>query len=229
LHRGAEKGGTLSRKHLIITIDGPGGAGKSTVAKKLAELLGYGYLDTGAMYRGIAFAYQAEAPLNLEEFLSQLKLEFIFEGITRVFLNGREITGEIRTPEMSLLASSFSQNHLVRAYLTAKQREVGKQGGIVVEGRDTGSVVFPGAGLKIYLDANIHERAERRFRELAERGTHGTLDTVKEDIEKRDRDDSSRYLAPLIRPDDAVYLDTTGRSIDEVVIILEREARGRGA
>ena len=143
---------------MIVTIDGPGGAGKSTVARRLADSLGYRYLDTGAMYRGIAFAYEAAETKDMARFLSGLRLSFLFEKTTRVFLDGEDISNRIRTPEISLLASSLSQDRAVRAYLTEKQREVGQRGGIVVEGRDTGSVVFPHAEVKFYLDADIHER-----------------------------------------------------------------------
>jgi CMP/dCMP kinase len=180
------------------------------------------------MYRGIAFAYRVSKPENLELFIERLRLRFVFKKVTRVFLEGSEITGEIRTPEISLLASSFSQNPLVRAYLTAQQQKVGGSGGIVVEGRDTGSVVFPQAQLKFYLDADISERARRRFAELAGKVPDGDMTTVKADIEKRDRDDSHREIAPLVRPADAIYVDTTGKTLDEVVAILEEEARRKG-
>jgi CMP/dCMP kinase len=181
------------------------------------------------MYRGIAFAYHAAAPEDLERFLSTLQLDFVFDKVTRVFLDAIEITGDIRTPEISLLASSFSQNRLVRSYLTVKQREVGAPGRIVVEGRDTGSVVFPSADLKFYLDADIHERATRRFLEISDKEPDGGFEKVRSEMEKRDRDDSSRDIAPLIRPVDALYVDTTGKNVEEVVAILETEARRRGA
>jgi cytidylate kinase len=215
----------LSTDSLIVTIDGPGGAGKSTVARRLAQSLGYTYLDTGAMYRGIAFAYREKTPDQLDDFLAHLELEFVLDKITRVFFEGREITEEIRTPEISLLASSFSQDRKIRSYLTAKQQEVGQSGRIVVEGRDTGSVVFPKARFKFYLDADINERAQRRFLELAVKGPADDIEKVKQEIEKRDRDDSQREIAPLVKPHDAIYVDTTGKTIDEVVDILEKEVR----
>jgi CMP/dCMP kinase len=215
----------LSTDSLIVTIDGPGGAGKSTVARRLAQSLGYTYLDTGAMYRGIAFAYREKAPDRLDDFLVDLKLDFVLDKITRVFFEGREITEEIRTPEISLLASSFSQDRKIRSYLTAKQQEVGLPGSIVVEGRDTGSVVFPKARYKFYLDADINERAQRRFLEMAVKGSVDDIERVRQEIEKRDRDDSQREIAPLVKPYDAIYVDTTGKTIDEVVAILENEVR----
>jgi len=204
-----------------VTIDGPGGAGKSTVARRLAESVGYGYVDTGAMYRGIAYAYAVNAPQDLEQFLARLRLTFSFDGATKVFLDGKDISEALRTPEMSLLASSFSQNSRVRAYLTKMQREIGKKGGIVIEGRDMGSVVFPEAEVKIYLDADPEERARRRHLELAAKGAGTDLETVKEEMEKRDRDDSERALAPLVCPQGAFRVDTTGKSVEEVVEILK--------
>jgi CMP/dCMP kinase len=218
----------VNAESFIVTIDGPGGAGKSTVARRLARILGYAYLDTGAMYRGIALAYREKTPAGLDDFFAHLKLDFVFDEITRVFFEGREITEDIRTPEISLLASSFSQDRRVRSYLTAKQQEIGRAGSIVVEGRDTGSVVFPNAEFKFYLDADIHERAQRRFLELsAKGGTVDDMEKVRQEIVKRDKDDSERDIAPLIKPDDAVYVDTTGKTIDEVVGILENEVKQR--
>jgi len=208
-----------------VTIDGPGGAGKSTVARRLADSLGYRYLDTGAMYRGIAFAYEIAETRDMAGFLSALDLSFLFEKTTRVFLDGEDISDKIRTPEISLRASSLSQDGLVRAYLTRKQREVGRTGGIVVEGRDTGSVVFPHADLKFYLDANIAARAKRRFLEMTGKESGRNLERVKEEIEKRDRDDSLRSLAPLIKPKGAIVIDTTDKTIDEVVSIMVGHAR----
>ena len=135
------------------------------------------------------------------------------------------MSSSIRTPEISLLASSLSQDSLVRAYLTEKQREVGESGAIVVEGRDTGSVVFPDADVKFYLDANIDERAKRRYLEMTGKEPGANLEKVREEIEKRDRDDSLRSLAPLIRPEGAIVVDTTDKTIDEVVSIMEAHVR----
>ncbi len=204
-----------------MTIDGPGGSGKSTVARRLAESVGYGYVDTGAMYRGIAYAYAAKAPQDLERFLSEVRLTFSFDGATKVFLDGEDISQALRTPEMSLLASSFSQDARVRAYLTKMQREIGKKGGIVIEGRDMGSVVFPEAEVKFYLDAQPEERARRRYLELAAKGAGVDQKTVKEEMEKRDRDDSERAFAPLVCPEGAFRVDTTGKSVEEVVETLK--------
>lgn len=182
--------------------------------------MGYGYVDTGAMYRGIAYAYATKAPLDLERFLSEVRLTFSFDGATKVFLDGEDISERIRTPEMSLLASSLSQDGRVRAYLTKMQREIGKMGGIVIEGRDMGSVVFPEAEVKFYLDADARERAKRRYIELAVKDGSVDQESVREEMEKRDRDDSERAIAPLVCPRGAWRVDTTGKSVEEVVEIL---------
>jgi cytidylate kinase len=214
------------RKRLVITIDGPSGAGKSTMAKFLASALGYSYLDTGAMYRAVAYAYaRGPDPSDLELFLRDLVLHFVFDTQTQVFLDGEDISRHIRTPEISLLASRLSQDPRVRRYLTKMQRDMGKDGGVVLEGRDTGSVVFPDAEVKFFLDADVNERARRRHVELAARSAGDDLGKVKEEMQKRDRDDSERDIAPLIRPEGALYVDTTGLDIAHVVRILEERVK----
>ncbi len=215
------------RKRPVITVDGPSGAGKSTVAKALASALGYEYMDTGAMYRAVAYAYSREKEKpDLEPFLQGLALRFIFGKGTRVFLNEEDISQKIRTPEISMLASALSQDDRVRKYLTAMQRELGKDGGFVLEGRDTGSVVFPDAEVKFYLDADVEVRARRRHLELGG-GLTGSaagdaLEEVRREIEKRDKDDSERELAPLMRPQGAHYVDTTLLDIKSVLEILKQ-------
>lgn len=223
--------------NLIITIDGPSGAGKSTVAKMIARKLQYTYIDTGAMYRGVACAFmrkqsavssqqQAESEDqmqkvdNLKELLSSLDLRFEFGEDTRVYLNGEDISKEIREPALSMLASKLSQNRIVREYLYVLQRVQGKAGGIVLEGRDTGSVVFPNAQVKFYLDANPDERAKRRHKELFSKGTEVDIVSVKEDMERRDKNDTERDLAPLIIPEGAIYVDTSGLDVKGVVKVL---------
>ena len=208
------------KKHLIITIDGPSGAGKSTVAKMLAKSLNYLYIDTGAMYRGVAYAYKTEGitqgtgattSLNdMETFLKNLLIRFEFGEEAKVFINDVDVSYAIRTPEISMLASSLSQDRSVRTFLTEKQREIGASGHIVMEGRDTGSVVFPEADVKFYLDASEEERAKRRYIELSEKGINTDISSVKDDMSKRDRDDSRRDIAPLRIPHGAVVIDTTG-------------------
>ncbi|MCX8110574.1 MAG: (d)CMP kinase [Syntrophorhabdaceae bacterium] len=210
------------KKGLIITIDGPSGAGKSTVAKILAVRLGYRYIDTGAMYRGVAYAAMRYKMLMPEEpdfdvFLKNLRIDFDFKDKTKVFLDGEDISEEIRMPEVSMIASRLSQNKKVRDFLTRKQREIGKEGRVILEGRDTGSVVFPHADIKFYLDAKNHERAKRRFLDPSEKGIPSDIDKVREEMEIRDREDSKRDIAPLTIPQGAIYIDTTGLDIDGVV------------
>ncbi len=226
-------------RNLIITIDGPSGAGKSTVAKMIARKLRYTYIDTGAMYRGVAFAYtrrfkspgterigHSEEILEkanlgeMSQFLMGLSLRFEFGEETRVYMDGEDISKEIREPVISMLASKLSQNRMVREYLYEMQRDQGKAGGIVLEGRDTGSVVFPNAHVKFYLDANPEERAKRRHAELFSKGTMVDMRSVKEDMERRDKNDTERDLAPLIVPEGALYVNTSGLDAEGVVKVL---------
>jgi len=207
------------KRELIITIDGPSGAGKSTIAKGIARSMGYQYIDTGAMYRGIAYAFRAKnvSIEDIEKFLEKLSIRFDFDDKAKVFLDGEEITEGIRDPDISMLASKLSQNVKVRNYLTIRQREAGAKGGVVLEGRDTGSVVFPDAHIKFYLDASHDERAKRRYKELHSLGIGDELTKVKEDMLKRDENDSKRAIAPLVVPDGAVYVDTTGMEAKDVL------------
>jgi cytidylate kinase len=205
------------KKNLIITIDGPSGAGKSTIARMVAHTLGYQYIDTGAMYRGAAYAFKTLCAeqnaqgdyTGMEQFLKDLHMKFDFGDKARVFLDGEDISEKIRDPEISLLASKLSQERSVREYLTVQQRQIGKNGGVVLEGRDTGSVVFPEAHLKFYLDADEDERAKRRHIELSLKGIESGESVVKEEMQKRDRDDSEREIAPLVIPEHALYIDTS--------------------
>ena len=175
------------------------------------------------MYRAVAYAYARQQPADLDAFLAGLSLSFSFDATTAVSFDGENISEKIRTPEIALLASALSQDARVRAYLTRMQRQAGKDGGIVAEGRDTGSVVFPDADIKFYLDADIAERARRRHAELAAVSPHEDIGRVREEMERRDRADSERDIAPLVRPKDALYVDTTGKTIDEVVDALKAQ------
>lgn len=195
------------------------------MASRLARAIRYRYLDTGAMYRAVAYAYARQKPADLDAFLAGLSLKFSFDSTTAVSLDGEDISERIRTPDMALLASALSQDARVRAYLTRMQRESGKEGGIVAEGRDTGSVVFPDADVKFYLDADITERARRRHVELAATNPGEDAGKVREEMERRDRADSERDIAPLVRPRDAVYVDTTGKTIDDVVDALKARVK----
>jgi cytidylate kinase len=227
------------RKDLIITIDGPSGAGKSTIAKMLAQKLGYSFIDTGAMYRGVAYAYKTKIGALLlegatlasviEDLLKDLHIRFEFKNETKVFLDGINISRAIRDPEISLLASALSQQMSVREYLYKVQREIGKNGSVVLEGRDTGSVVFPGAQIKIYLDAHTEERAKRRHLELTAKGNAEALGKVKEEMVLRDKNDSERDIAPLVMPENAKYIDTTGIGIAGVMSIILKHVATAGA
>lgn len=221
--------GKNTGKKLIITIDGPSGAGKSTLARMLSRALGYAYIDTGAMYRGIAYAFgHRKQETEIEEFLKHLDIRFNLIDHTRVFFEDRDISDEIRTPEVALIASSLSQKGPVRQYLMKVQREIGKDGGIVMEGRDTGSVIFPDADIKFYLDADPEERAHRRHLEFMSKGIDTGLTEVKKDMLQRDKNDSERSIAPLVIPKGAVYVDTTGIDIRGVFDILLKHVREKG-
>jgi len=218
------------RREPVITIDGPAGAGKSTAARELARRLGYRLLDTGAMYRALAWAVQeagipAEDGPALRALLGRTTVELIDD---RVLVNGRDVTGEIRTPAIGELTSRLSTLAVVRDKLTPVQRRLAQTGGVVLEGRDTGSVVCPDAEVKFYLDADLDARARRRQEELAERGVRLDLSAVREEVARRDRQDMGRPIAPLVRPADAVVVDTTGLGEDVVVErLLEAVERAR--
>jgi cytidylate kinase len=214
---------TRPSDHLIIAIDGPAGAGKSTTARRVAQRLGYLYLDTGAMYRAVALkALRQKLDLSAPDALAsvadqvQIRLE-TGGGATRVWLDGVEVTREIRTPEVTEAASRVSTQPRVRAALVRQQRACGAAGGVVMEGRDIGTVVFPDAEVKIFLDASLGERTRRRVAELAAQGVETTPEAVGRQIEARDARDAQREASPLIRAPDAVLVDTDQLSADQVV------------
>lgn len=216
------------KKNKIITIDGPSGAGKSTIARLLASTAGYTYIDSGAIYRGIAYACKTRGTEGtIEDLLRDLPLSFTFGNDTRVTLSGKDISEEIRQADISLLASSLSQMQIVRDYANAVQRRLARRGKVVLEGRDTGSVVFPDADIKFYLDARPDERANRRYDELAAKGSGPAFPTVKEDMEKRDRNDSERAIAPLVVPPGAIVVDTTGTDAQGVLRTVLAHIEGK--
>jgi len=218
-------------KPIIVAIDGPAGAGKSTVAKRLAKELGYTYMDTGAMYR--AFALKAardgidlENEDALRAALAATNIELHEDaGGPRVVLDGRDVAGEIRTPELSQSASKVSALKPVRERMVELQRAMGARGGIVAEGRDIGTVVFPGAEVKVFLTAGSDERARRRFAELKGNGKGVTLEETVAEMEERDRRDREREYAPLRQADDAIAIDSTGMTVDEVLERIMKEIK----
>jgi cytidylate kinase len=212
-----------SLKGKIVALDGPAGSGKSTTAKILAARLGYRYLDTGAMYRALTwFATQNGVPpsdgKNLSRLAASLTIEFVTEEeVNRVYINGQEVTAEIRTPEVNSLVSEVAAHKGVREVMVAKQQSMGAKGDVVAEGRDTTTVVFPHADIKIYLDCDVQSRAERRLIEMARAGVTTNLEEQIAEIERRDKHDSERQHSPLRQAKDAFVVDTTAATIEEQV------------
>lgn len=211
------------KKALTIAIDGPAGAGKGTSARLLADRLGLIHIDSGAMYRAVALAavragvdFDDEAKVTA--LLPTIELDFTHAGgHSHVTLNGEDIESQIRTPQISHGSSVVSQYKEVRASVVNKQRELGREGGVVMEGRDTGTVVFPDAELKIFLTATLEERARRRVAELESRGIANDYETTLADLKLRDQRDTQRAHSPLKKADDAIEVLTDGLSIEEVV------------
>lgn len=208
---------------LQIAIDGPASAGKSTVAKLVAKKLGYVYCDTGAMYRATTYAAKKnhvayDDDQGLKEMLEKTEIRFVpAEPEQKVFVNETEVTKTIRLSEIANNVSTVSAQKSVRADLTERQRMIAEQGGIVMDGRDIGTTVLPNAEVKIFLVASVHERAVRRFKENVEKGIDTPLDVLEKEIEERDYKDSHRKISPLTQAKDAVLVDTTSLSIEEVV------------
>lgn len=215
---------------VVIAIDGPSGAGKSTVSKTLAERLRLSYVDTGAMYRAVALKSRVSGIMpddseGLEAVARNCRISFRWEdGVSRIFLDGKDISDKIREPEISLLTSKISSVAGVRRALVDLQRSMGKEGGIIMDGRDVGTVIFPDAGYKFFLDASLDIRGKRRHLELSAKGTADVdeASTVKE-MAERDQADSSRAESPLKKADDAFYIDTSEMSQEEVVSCIEEK------
>jgi len=210
-------------KHRIIALDGPGGSGKSTTARLLAARLGYNYLDTGAMYRALTYVALKNRVLpsdavELKKIADSADIRFeTHADVNRVFINGQEVTQEIRTPDVTRHVSEVSAHKCVREAMVTRQKELGKSGSIVAEGRDTTTVVFPHADIKVYLDASIDVRAQRRLLDLQRAGIASTLEEQIEDLKRRDAFDSRRAHSPLTRAGDAVVVDTSDMTIDQQV------------
>jgi CMP/dCMP kinase len=224
------------RTRPIVAIDGPAGAGKSTVARKLAQVLGFVLVDTGAIYRAVALAArERDVPWNDGEAVGKLARTLVdgralslgqdAHGGVAVHLAGRDISNAIRTPEIGMGASSVSAHPAVREALLEMQRQAGRAGGVVLEGRDIGTVVFPEAEVKFFLTARAEVRARRRYDELAAKGTPVTLDETLAEVRQRDKQDSTRPVAPLKQASDAVLVDDSELTIDETVAQMADRVR----
>ena len=208
---------------ISIALDGPAGAGKSTVAKGAAKELGFIYVDTGALYRtvGLKFlrdGYGTELDCDIESVLKTVDVDIKFiDGVQHVFLNGEDVAEEIRTPKASMMASAVSAKPPVRAFLLEMQRRLARENNVIMDGRDIGTVVLPDATLKFFVTASVAERANRRYKELMEKGMDVNYDDIYRDIETRDYNDSHREIAPLKPAEDSIIFDTTGNTLEESV------------
>lgn len=218
---------------IVVAIDGPAGAGKSTIAKLVATAIGYAYIDTGAMYRSVTWKWlQTGAPFE-EAFISELSQKMVIEfkpeaNVNRVFVDGVEVTAAIRSAEVTSNVSRVAAIGPVREAMVDQQRRMGEAGGVLMDGRDIGTVVFPNAQLKVFLTATVEERALRRYKELVAKGEQVDLEQLKKDIAFRDKQDSERAISPLRQAEDAIYLDTSDMNIEQVVdklkeLVKERE------
>ena len=209
---------------ISVAIDGPAGAGKSTIARRVAAELGYLYVDTGAIYRTVGYhmSLMGVGPKDADGICRciddvNIEIQYGEDGLQHMILNGADVTDKIRTPEMSIMASGVASQSCVRAYLLEMQRGLAKTHNVVMDGRDIGTVVLPDAPVKIYLTASAGVRADRRFRELTAKGENVRYEDVYTDIVKRDEQDMNRAIAPLRCADDAEVVDSSGLSIDQVV------------
>ena len=220
-------------KFVSIAIDGPAGAGKSTMARACAKELGYLYVDTGAIYRTVGYYMRlmGVGPKDkdgIARLIDEVNIDIRYEdGVQHMILNGADVTGEIRTPEMSMYASGVSAQPCVRAFLLDMQRQLARTHNVVMDGRDIGTAVLPNAPLKVYLTASAHVRALRRWKELTEKGQTADLAKIEEDINERDYQDMHRENSPLVQAEDAVLVDSSEMTIDEVVEKILSLARER--
>lgn len=211
---------------ISVAIDGPAGAGKSTLSRKVAEKLGFIYVDTGALYRATGLKFSrigADTQLNcdIDEVLSNTQVDIRFvEGEQRVFLDNEDVSDKIRTPEASMMASAVSAKPSVRAFLLEMQRKLARENDVVMDGRDIGTVVLPDATVKIYLTASAEARARRRYKELCEKGIAAEYDDVYKDMVQRDYNDMNREIAPLKQAEDAVVADTTECDLEQSLELL---------
>ena len=208
-------------KKIVVAIDGPAGAGKSTIAKLVAEKLGYAYIDTGAMYRSVAWKFLQTGKAFEEAFISQLAQTMVIEfkpeaSVNRVFVDSVEVTAAIRSTEVTAIVSKVAAIGAVREAMVAQQRRMGEAGGVLMDGRDIGTVVFPNAQLKVFLTASVEERALRRYKELVAKGEKVDLSQLQKDIASRDKQDSERAISPLRQAEDALLLDTSDMNIEQV-------------
>ena len=221
-------------KFVSVAIDGPAGAGKSTMAKRVAKELGFLYVDTGAIYRTVGYhmwlmGIGPKDADGIKRCLDDVNIEIRHEddGVQHMILNGKDVTGEIRTPEMSKYASGVSAQKCVRDFLLEMQRKFARKHNVVMDGRDIGTVVLPNAQVKIFLTASAEEQARRRFEELSEKGEKVSFEKVLQDMKQRDKQDTERAIAPLKAAPDAVKLDTSGntieQSIEEILSIVRRK------
>ncbi len=219
-------------KKIVVAIDGPAGAGKSTIAKMVAEKIGYAYIDTGAMYRSVAWKFLQTGKAFDEDYISMLANTMVImfkpeASVNRVFVDDVEVTEAIRSAEVTALVSRVAAIGAVREAMVDQQRRMGESGGVLMDGRDIGTVVFPNAQLKVFLTATVDERAMRRYKELVAKGQQVDLEQLKADIANRDKQDSERAISPLRQAEDAVYLDSSDMSIDQVAAYIENLVKER--
>ena len=225
--------GGFELKRISVAIDGPSGAGKSTLARMAAKERGYIYVATGAIYRAVALytircGVSADNPADIVGLLEDISIKLGYkDGVQRIMLNGEDVSEEIRSSDVTVRASVVSAIPKVREFLLGMQRSMAEKGGVIMDGRDIGTVVLPGAEAKIFLTASDTDRAERRYKELVEKGTDTSFDQVLESIRQRDKRDSERSIAPLKPAEDAVIVDTSGVGLDDALNMVMKVIRER--